>query len=112
MDGVFMEDSDLTVHVLDKGYKVVYDPELIVSVSARRVDDSPRDFYKFMNMYDRTFAAHGKRYPSATRAKYIFFTSYPVLKVTRMVYDPRKQRVTMRRVLGKTTNKARPTSLT
>ena len=111
MEGEFFEDCDLSIHLRDAGYNIAYDPRLVVGVAARIVDHSPLNFYKNMQQYDRTFAAHNQRNASARRGKYLYLTSYPLLKLVRWAYDPDAKKISLVRILRPKT-KPRPTSNT
>jgi glycosyltransferase involved in cell wall biosynthesis len=97
-DGEFFEDLDLTIHLEDHDYHVKYDQKLVVGVSARRLDDSPVDFYKNMQHFDATYDRHGIEWSGARNAKRIYYTSYVAGKGFRLIYDADKKSVTFKKL--------------
>jgi glycosyltransferase involved in cell wall biosynthesis len=55
------EDMDLGIHLFKHGLKTYYDARLRVGMSARRLDDRPKDFYRYMSMMPKTFQKHGMK---------------------------------------------------
>ncbi|WP_165065753.1 glycosyltransferase [Marisediminicola senii] len=53
------EDIDVAIHLHRAGLTVAYCPELIASISARRLDTSPGQFSSYIARFDRTYRAHG-----------------------------------------------------
>lgn len=95
MDGEFFEDCDMTIHLQSHGYSVTYNDDLVVGVSARRLDDSPAAFYRNMSMFDETFARHGLSWSGARGAKAIYYTSYVLCKLPRLLFDAETRTVTL-----------------
>lgn len=113
MEGEFFEDNDLSIHLVEKGYTIYYDPKLVVGVAARMLDHPPRAFYRAMRHHDTTFSAHGQsRHGAAQIGKYIYVTAYPALKVMRLAYDAETDRISLRRLLSRKRRTPRPTSNT
>jgi glycosyltransferase involved in cell wall biosynthesis len=108
--GEFFEDMDLTIHLRELGLKIAYDRSLAVGVSARRMDDSPRDFLANCRFYGATFARHDLFSWSAIGAKYIFLTIYPLAKIIRRIYDPASGKLLL--AANRAKLKPRPTSNT
>jgi glycosyltransferase involved in cell wall biosynthesis len=110
-EGEFFEDHDITIHLRDLGLKIVYNQALVVGVSARRLDDDPKTFIEGMKLHTKTFEMHGLKNPVASGGKYIYITSYPLLKSIRKAYDPEGNKMSLKKALKKTT-KPRPTANT
>lgn len=93
----FHEDIDLSIHLHESGLRVAYSSDMVTGMSARRLDDSPREFYNYVMRFERTYKAHkvkglGVRAPMA-----IFLSVYPALKAVREG-ELRKARRTARAV--------------
>ena len=99
MEGEFFEDCDMTIHLQEQGYAVIFDRDLLVGVSARRLDDSPMTFYRNMSQFDATFARHGLEWSGATAAKSLYYTSYITCKGFRYFYDAEKQSFSLNKLL-------------
>ena len=110
MNGEFFEDCDLSIHLYQDGYNIIFDNHLTVGVAARRLNDSPKVFRQTMAMFDHTFAMHGTKSKSAKTAKFIFSSSYYPLKVLHKIYDPNSQTISISKLKNKT--RVRPTSNT
>jgi glycosyltransferase involved in cell wall biosynthesis len=111
-EGQFFEDVDITIHMRELHMRAVYDEALIVGVSSRRLEDSPKEFYQNMQMHSTTFMRHGMRPSIASQSgKYIYLATYPPLKILRRAYDPKTGKLSARRLI-KTPAKPRPTSNT
>jgi glycosyltransferase involved in cell wall biosynthesis len=111
-EGAFFEDVDITIHMRELKMKAVYDENLIVGVSSRRLEDSPKDFYTNMQMHSTTFLRHGLRPSIASQSgKYIYLATYPPLKILRRAYDPKSDKLSVRKFI-KAPAKPRPTSNT
>lgn len=111
-EGEFFEDVDLTIHMRAHKLKLVYSENLVVGVSSRRLEDSPREFYRNMKMHSTTYLRHGLRPSIASQSgKYIYLATYPPLKVLRRAYDPSTGKLSARKLI-KAPAKPRPTSNT
>lgn len=110
--GAFFEDVDITIHLRELHMKAVYDEALIVGVSSRRLEDSPKEFYLNMQMHTTTFLRHGLRPSIASQSgKYIYLATYPPLKILRRAYDPSTGKLSAKKLI-KAPAKPRPTSNT
>ena len=97
--GIF-EDCDMTIHLLRKNAVIAYDPQLVAGISARTLDMSYRNFYRYLSNNTRTFALHAMRSKSARRAKLVYMTTYPFLKVIRRLYNPVTGRFSLMQLLS------------
>lgn len=81
----FHEDIDLSIHLYERGHLVVYDSAMVTGMSARRLDDRPRQYYHYVMRWERTYAAHAIRNPALRAPMVVFATIYPLLKGVRDV---------------------------
>lgn len=88
MQGEFFEDYDLSFHLREAGYRITFDPKLVVGVATRILDNSPREFFRTMQQHTTTFAMHGQRNRTAEMGKYVYLSTYPILKMLHDTYDP------------------------
>ncbi len=79
----FHEDIDLSIHLYERGHRVVYDSRMIAGMSARRLDDNPRQYYHYVWRWERTYAAHAIRNPALRAPMVVFSAIYPLLKGVR-----------------------------
>lgn len=93
-EDLFHEDIDISVHLYDAGLKAIYVPTMVTGMSARRVDDSPRDYISYVGRFDRTYTHHNVRNRALRAPAWAFLALYPIAKGLRWG----KQGVTPRRV--------------
>lgn len=79
-EDLFHEDIDISVHLHDCGLRAVYVSTMVTGMSARRIDDSPRDYYSYVGRFDRTYTHHGVRNRSLRVPAWVFLAVYPALK--------------------------------
>src|SRR6185312_11048824 len=77
------EDIDLRIHLQRRGHRVVYSSHLVAGMSARRLDDNPRDYTNYVRRWDRTYDAHGIANPALRAPMVVFAAIYPVMKGVR-----------------------------
>ena len=82
------EDMDLAIHLHFKGKKLLYDPALRVGGSARRFDDNPVKFQRYITMMTRTFKHHDLNPIGAHVAVAAYSLGYVSLWPLRRAYDP------------------------
>ncbi|TPW70076.1 glycosyltransferase family 2 protein [Schumannella sp. 10F1B-5-1] len=99
----FHEDIDLSIHLFERGHRVVYDSDLVAGMSARRLDDNPRQYYHYVGRWERTYAAHAIRNPALRAPMIVFATIYPLLKGVRDVQQRTEQ---LRRMTAQLTEAA------
>ncbi|WBU39069.1 glycosyltransferase [Homoserinibacter sp. YIM 151385] len=85
----FHEDIDLSIHLFERGHRVVYDSAMVAGMSARRLDDTPRRYYDYVGRWERTYAAHAIRNPVLRAPMVVFSAIYPLLKGARWSYERR-----------------------
>ena len=78
------EDIDLSIHLAQRGHRVVYGPRMVAGMSARRLDDNPRDYFHYVRRWERTYDAHGITDPALRAPMVVFSAIYPVLKGVRI----------------------------
>ncbi|MFN4001757.1 glycosyltransferase [Microcella sp.] len=79
-DDLFHEDIDISVHLYDAGLTAVYVPTMVTGMSARRVDDSPRDYVSYVGRFDRTYTHHDVRNRALRAPAWVFLAVYPIAK--------------------------------
>ena len=79
-EDLFHEDIDISVHLYDCGLRAAYVPTMVTGMSARRMDDNPRDFYSYAGRFDRTYTHHGVRNRALRVPAWVFLAVYPALK--------------------------------
>jgi glycosyltransferase involved in cell wall biosynthesis len=79
----FHEDIDISVHLHEHGLKVAYSSNMVAGMSARRIDDSPRQYYQYVTRFERTFKSHGVRNVGVRAPMLVFLAIYPPLRAVR-----------------------------
>lgn len=79
----FHEDIDLSIHLQQHGFSIVYSSDIVAGMSARRLDDKPLDFVSYVLRFERTYQAHGIRSVALRTPMLVFLAAYPALKVAR-----------------------------
>lgn len=82
-DKEMFEDIDLSVHLYDDGFTIVYAPGMVAGMSARRIDDSPRDFLAYAKRFDTTYNHHGLRKKALRIPQWTYLGIYPIAKSLR-----------------------------
>jgi len=83
VDDELHEDIDISVHLHEHDLRVVYVSDMITGMSARRIDDSPRDYYYYVNRFERTYQRHNIRSVGVRVPMWLLFAAYPALKMVR-----------------------------
>ena len=79
-DREMFEDIDLSVHLYDQGFKAIYYSHMVAGMSARRIDDTPKDFYDYVQRFDRTYRHHGIRKHRLRAPAWVYLAVYPIAK--------------------------------
>ena len=74
------EDIDLSVHLFEAGFKSVYASNMLVGMSARRIDSPPKDFVEYVGRFDRTYRHHGIRKRRLRAPGWMYLAIYPIAK--------------------------------
>ncbi|MFW8745799.1 glycosyltransferase family 2 protein, partial [Mesorhizobium japonicum] len=78
LEDAFHEDIDLSIHLQRRGHRVVYSSDMVAGMSARRLDDSPKDYASYVMRWDRTYDAHGITNPALRVPMVVFAAIYPL----------------------------------
>ena len=89
-DDELHEDIDLSVHLARNHFRVAYVPTMVSGMSARRLEDSPRDYAYYALRFERTYARHGIRNPALRAPMWVFLAIYPVAKAMRAIRQYRE----------------------
>lgn len=92
------EDIDLALVLFENNLEIAYDPKMIGGMSARRLDDSPRDFYRYVMRFERTFKVHNIRSASARMPILIYLLIYFPLRTIRKFYDGDTNQFTLQKL--------------
>jgi glycosyltransferase involved in cell wall biosynthesis len=84
------EDIDISVHLYDQGLKAVYSSHMVAGMSARRIDDTPKDFYDYVQRFDRTYRHHGIRKRRLRAPAWVYLAVYPIAKGMRWSHKLRE----------------------
>jgi glycosyltransferase involved in cell wall biosynthesis len=95
------EDIDLGIHVAKAGLKVIFDRNLVVGMSMRRINDSPSKFYKYLHMTIETYDHHGVDirllgYPYTIALLAI----YPGMRLVKRAYDPASKQFSLKKFIN------------
>ncbi|MET1153146.1 glycosyltransferase [Arthrobacter sp.] len=85
------EDIDISVHLADHALRIQYVPEMITGMSARRLEDSPKDYRYYVTRFERTYSAHKIHRRVFRVPMLIFMTVYYPAKLLRRVHQARTQ---------------------
>ena len=78
------EDVDLSIHLHDRQFTIAYSSDMVTGMSARRLDDGPRDFYNYVMRFERTYDKHNIDSLTLRAPIAIFLSAYPALKALRL----------------------------
>jgi glycosyltransferase involved in cell wall biosynthesis len=90
------EDIDVSVHLADHALKILYLPGMISGMSARRLEDSPKDYRYYVTRFDRTYRNHKIHRHVLRVPMLIFMGVYYPAKVLRKVHQARTRQVVRR----------------
>lgn len=80
------EDIDLSLHLAQQSLLVRYVPAMISGMSARRLEDSPKDYRLYVTRFNRTYAAHDVKNLALKAPMAIFMTVYFPAKMLRAMH--------------------------
>lgn len=83
-DDELHEDIDLSIHLHNHDLFVAYSSDMVTGMSARRLDDSPRQFYNYVMRFERTYEKHHINSLALRAPIAIFLSAYPALKAMRL----------------------------
>lgn len=93
------EDMDLAIHLHRLGKNLLYDSGLRVGGSARRFDDNPIKFQKYITMMTRTFKHHQMNPVGAHVAVVGYSLGYVSLWPLRRSFDPATGKRTLKQLI-------------
>jgi len=82
-DDELHEDVDISIHLHEHKLKIAYSSEMVTGMSARRIDDSPRQYYNYVMRFERTYKKHNVRNVALRAPMAILMSAYPALKAMR-----------------------------
>ena len=82
-DDELHEDIDLSIHLHEHDLRVAYSSEMVTGMSARRIDDSPREYYNYVMRFERTYKKHRIRSVALRAPMAVLLSAYPALKAMR-----------------------------
>lgn len=80
---VMHEDLDIAIHLALGGHRIGYCSSMVAGMSARRLDDRPRDFRRYVDRFENTYSAHGIRDVRLRAPMAVFLGVYPALHAHR-----------------------------
>lgn len=90
------EDIDVSLHLAENNLLIRYVPAMVSGMSARRLEDSPKDYRYYVNRFDRTYSAHQITERVLRVPMLIFMSVYYPAKVLRYLHTARKGQATVR----------------
>lgn len=81
------EDLDLAVHLALKKMTIGYVSSMVAGVSARRLDDNPKDYLFYVRRFERTYAAHDIHDVRLLAPMAVFLGVYPALHAERRIHE-------------------------
>jgi glycosyltransferase involved in cell wall biosynthesis len=93
------EDIDLAIHAMDLNANILFDQDLRVGVSARRLQNGFISFYKYLKIAPLTYKYHKKKY-GYKFYPFIFalLVSYYYILFNHLIYDPKTKRADLKRL--------------
>ena len=88
------EDIDLSLHLAEQDLIIRYIPAMVSGMSARRLENSPKDYRYYVTRFDRTYRAHQIDKKVLKIPMLIFMSIYYPAKVLRAVHTARAARTT------------------
>ncbi|WP_229230983.1 glycosyltransferase [Sinomonas cyclohexanicum] len=80
------EDIDLSLHLAEQGLRIQYWPEMVSGMSARRLEDSPKDYRYYVQRFDRTYKAHNIKKIALRAPMAVIFSVYYPAKLLRAIH--------------------------
>lgn len=88
------EDIDISLHLAEQDLVIRYIPTMVSGMSARRLENSPKDYRYYVTRFDRTYRAHKIDKRVLKIPMLIFMSIYYPAKVLRAVHTARSARST------------------
>ena len=83
---ILHEDVDVSLHLIDQGFKTVYCKDMNAGISARRMDTSFTSFRHYMQRFKNTFDAH-PQHTREQKPEHTLYALYPILRAFYPVYQ-------------------------
>ena len=83
---ILHEDVDVSLHLIDQGFKTVYCKDMNAGISARRMDTSFTSFRRYMQRFKNTFDAH-PQHTREQKPEHTLYALYPILRAFYPVYQ-------------------------
>lgn len=80
------EDVDLALCLSEVGANMKYDSDMISGMSARRLEDRPRDFARYVNRFNNTYKYHGIKDLALQTPIIFYLVIYFPMKALRLFY--------------------------
>ncbi|MBE0008484.1 glycosyltransferase family 2 protein [Arthrobacter sp. AET 35A] len=90
------EDIDLSLHLAEHDLSIRYLPTMVSGMSARRLEDSPKDYRYYVTRFDRTYRAHQINKRILKVPPLIFMSIYYPAKMIRAVHSARSPQTAKR----------------
>jgi glycosyltransferase involved in cell wall biosynthesis len=81
VDDELHEDIDIAVHLAERDQRIAYVSSMVAGMSARRLDDNPRDYLFYVGRFERTYRRHRIRNVGVRAPMLVFLGIYPGLRV-------------------------------
>lgn len=94
------EDLDLAIHLYNAGYVVAFDENLVAMISLRRIDDSTKELYKYLQANCNTYKIHNIKHSAMTFAAAVLLPGQHGVKLIRRFYDPKTRRFSLKKFLN------------
>lgn len=97
-DDQMHEDIDLGLTLFENDLEIVYESTMISGMSARRLEDSPRQFYNYVMRFERTFKVHGIKSATARMPILAYLLVYFPARTIRKFYDADTNQFTLKKL--------------
>lgn len=97
-ENVMHEDIDIGLHLAERGLLIRYTPTMVSGMSARRIEDSPRQFYDYTMRMERTFKRHNVTSRHARIPALIYLLIYFPARTVRKLYDHETGKFSLRKL--------------
>jgi glycosyltransferase involved in cell wall biosynthesis len=94
------EDLDIGIHLTKHNEHIAYNSKMVVGMSARRFDNNPKDFYRYISFYKSSFAHHGIETNTTKFAMATYIFAYFLLRPVRLMYDDEKKGFDIRQLFA------------
>ena len=96
---IMHEDLNISLTLCENEYSIAYSPLMPAAMSARRLDDSPREFYDYIMRFERTYKTHELKSAQARIPIFIYLFIYFPVRTVRKFYDQETNKLTFRKLI-------------